>query len=236
MKVRIGLAIVFLAAVSLWAQTFRGTILGTVTDPSGAVLGGATVTVKNAGTGLERTTQTSANGSYALPELPNGTYTVTLTMSGFQTSVTSGVEVGVSSERRVDAVMRPGQVTTKVEVSGELLPQVETTSTETGGTLTSDTIESLPVNRRVQKLIYLNPGVSGSPDQITVSFNHVKPFACFAFPLSRDLQNRARSLGDALVTSFGRRPTFFRPNNAGLAQSPITASSGLIIPWAGRGE
>jgi len=70
MNAHIGLTIVFLAAVSLWAQTFRDTILGTVTDPSGAVLGGAKVTVKNVGTGLERTGETSANGSYALPELP----------------------------------------------------------------------------------------------------------------------------------------------------------------------
>jgi hypothetical protein len=74
MRARIVLAFVLLTAISLSAQTFRGTILGTVTDPSGAVVAGATVTVKNAGNGLERTTQTSADGSYALPELPIGTY------------------------------------------------------------------------------------------------------------------------------------------------------------------
>ncbi|HTS56029.1 MAG TPA: TonB-dependent receptor, partial [Terriglobales bacterium] len=217
MKARIGLAIVFLAAVSLWAQTFRGTILGTVTDPSGAVLGGATVTVKNAGTGLERTTQTSANGSYALPELPIGTYTVTLTMSGFQTSVTSGVEVGVSSERRVDAVMRPGQVTTKVEVSGELLPQVETTSTEIGGTLTSDTIESLPVNGRdYQKLIYLNPGVSGSPDQITDSPGS---YGTFSMNGSRGRSNNFLLDGTDMNDGFRNDPAI---NEAGVFGDPAT--------------
>src|SRR6266853_2562473 len=117
MKVRMIVVFVLLAAVSLSAQTFRGTILGTVTDPSGAVVSGAKVTAKNVGTGLERTTDTSADGSYALPELPIGTYTVTVTLTGFQTSVTTGVTVDVATERRVDAALKTGQVSTKIEVS-----------------------------------------------------------------------------------------------------------------------
>ena len=170
MRARIIVMFVLLAAVSLSAQTFRGTILGTATDPSGAVVAGATVTVKNVATGLERTTETSADGSYSLPELPIGTYTVTVTQTGFQTFAANNVTVDVASERRVDAKMRPGQVSSRVEVSGDLLPQVETTSAELGGTLTAATIEALPVNGRdYQKLIYLNPGVAGSPDQISDS-------------------------------------------------------------------
>ncbi len=103
MRARILLVFLLLAAVSLSAQTFRGTILGTVTDPSGAVVAGAKVTVKNTGTGLERSTETSGDGSYSMPELPIGTYTVTVTQTGFQTFVATGVTVDVSSERRVDA-------------------------------------------------------------------------------------------------------------------------------------
>ena len=86
MRARIILAFVLMAAVSLSAQTFRGTILGTATDASGAVVAGAKVTVKNVGTGLERTTETSADGSYALPELPIGTYSVTVTRAAFRLS------------------------------------------------------------------------------------------------------------------------------------------------------
>ncbi len=134
------LLFVLLVAASLPAQTFRGTILGTVTDPSGAVIAGAKVTVKNTGTGLERTGQTSADGGYSLPELPIGTYSVTVTQSGFQTFIATGVTVDVAGERRVDASLRTGEVSTKVEVAGELLPQVETTSAELGGTLTSETL------------------------------------------------------------------------------------------------
>src|ERR1700739_1148238 len=127
MRARILFVFFLLAAVSLSAQTFRGTILGTVTDPSGAVVAGAKVTVKNTGTGLERSTQTSADGSYSLPELPIGTYTVTVTQTGFQTFIATGVTVDVATERRVDAALKTGEVATRVEVAGELLPQVETT-------------------------------------------------------------------------------------------------------------
>src|SRR5580700_6617789 len=159
-----------LLATALSAQSFHGKILGTISDSSGAVVAGAEVTVRSADTGLARTNQTSVDGSYVIPELPLGTYTVTVSKSGFETSVTRGVVVDVATERRVDTVLKPGQTTEKVEVSGDLLPQVETTSAELGGTLTTHTIENLPVNGRdYTKLIFLNPGIAGSPDQITDS-------------------------------------------------------------------
>jgi hypothetical protein len=170
MRSRILFVLVLLTAVSLWAQTFRGTILGTVTDPSGNLVAGATVKVKNAGTGLERTTTTGTDGGYNIPELPVGTYSVTVTQGGFQTSVTSNVAVDVATERRVDVQMKIGQVTQTVEVAGGELPQIETTSDELGGTLTASAVEDMPINGRdYTKLIYLNPGVAGSPDQITDS-------------------------------------------------------------------
>src|SRR5579871_4682287 len=164
--------VAFLLAVSLGmsAQTFRGTILGTVTDNSGAVIAGATVTVKNTATGLARTTQTGGDGGYSIPELPIGTYDVSVTQTGFQTFVAKGVSVDVAGERRVDIALKPGQVSEKVEVSGESLPQVETTTNDLGGVLTAQTVQNLPVNGRdYTKLIYLNPGVAGSPDQISDS-------------------------------------------------------------------
>jgi hypothetical protein len=162
--------ILVLASATLQAQTFRGTILGTVSDASGAVIAGAKVTVRNNGTGLERTTNTSADGSYSIPELPNGAYTVTVVQAGFQTFVATSVTVDVASERRVDAAMKPGEVATKVEVSADQLPLVETTSNDLGGVLTQEAVKDLPINGRdYTKLIFLNPGVAGSPDQISDS-------------------------------------------------------------------
>src|SRR5712675_2718273 len=101
MKLRLVMIFVLLTAATLMAQTFRGTILGTVTDASGALVSGAAVKVRNVGTGQERSTTTSADGSYAIPELPIGTYVVSISQSGFQTAVANNVEVSVASERRV---------------------------------------------------------------------------------------------------------------------------------------
>jgi hypothetical protein len=170
MKLRLLVVFIVLSATLLVGQTFRGTILGSVTDPSGAVVAGATVKVKNLGTGIERTTVTSADGSYSVPELPIGSYSVTVSQTGFKTFVATGVAVDVATERRVDAALKTGAVTTQVEVSAEDLPMVETTSNELGGVITSEAVADMPVNGRdYTKLIYLNPGVAGSPDMITDS-------------------------------------------------------------------
>src|SRR6266850_1353081 len=79
----LAILVVLSLAAAANAQTFRGTILGTVTDSSGLAVAGATVTVKNTDTGLLRTTQTTADGSYSVTELPIGTYAVTISQSGF---------------------------------------------------------------------------------------------------------------------------------------------------------
>ncbi|MGB9334425.1 MAG: TonB-dependent receptor [Candidatus Acidiferrales bacterium] len=162
------LAAIILAAIFAapgWAQTFRGTILGTVTDSSGAAVAGATVSIKNVDTGLIRTTVSTGDGTYSVPELPIGTYTVSISQTGFQTSVTSGVTVDVSSERRVDASLKPGQMSQTVEVSGETLPVVETTSDTLGGTFETKEVTDLPINGRdYTKLLIMVPGAAGEPN------------------------------------------------------------------------
>jgi hypothetical protein len=151
-------------------QAFRGSIAGTVTDTTGATVSGATVTIHNQATGVDRITQTGIDGGYLVPELQVGTYDVTIELGGFQKSVTKGVSVDVATEKRVDAVLKPGAVTNSVTVSGEELTQVDTSSNTLGGVLTQDDVKDLPVNGRdYTKLIFLNPGVAGSPDQISDS-------------------------------------------------------------------
>jgi len=217
MRARFCLVFVLFAAVSLSAQTFRGTILGTVTDPSGAVVAAARVTVKNTGTGLQRSTTTSGDGSYSLPELPIGTYTVTVSAAGFQTFQATGVTVDVATERRVDAALKTGQISSLVEVTGDQLPQVETTSAELGGTLTADTIESLPVNGRdYQKLIYLNPGIAGSPDQISDSPGS---YGVFSMNGSRGRSNNFLLDGTDMNDGYRNDPAI---NEAGVFGDPAT--------------
>ena len=217
MRARIIPAFVLLAALSLSAQTFRGTILGTVTDPSGAVIAGAKVTVKNAGTGLERSTQTSADGSYSLPELPIGTYSVTVVQAGFETFVTTGVTVDVAAERRVDASLKTGEVSTKVEVSADQLPMVETTTNTLGGVLTAQVVEDMPVNGRdYTKLIYMNPGVSGSPDQISDSPGS---FGEFSMNGARGRSNNYLLDGTDMNDGYRNDPAI---NQAGVFGTPST--------------
>jgi hypothetical protein len=205
-----------LVATSSPAQTFRGTILGSVTDTSGAVIPGATVKVRNVDTGLERTTQTSADGSYNVPELPIGTYNVSCSQSGFETAVTKGVVVNVAAESRVNVVLKPGQVSQQVEVTGEV-PQVDTTSDTLGGILTSKTIESIPVNGRdYTKLIYTNPGVAGSPDQITDSPGS---FGVFSMNGSRGRANNFLLDGTDMNDGFRNDPAI---NEAGVFGDPAT--------------
>ncbi len=217
MKLRLLVGFVLLSTAMLVGQTFRGTILGSVTDPSGAVIAGATVKLRNVATGLERTTTTSADGSYSVPELPIGTYSVTVTQTGFQTFVTTGVAVDIAIERRVDAVLKTGQVSTRVEVSAEDLPMVETTSNVLGGVITAETVENMPVNGRdYTKLIYLNPGVAGSPDQISDSPGS---FGEFSMNGARGRSNNYLLDGTDMNDGYRNDPAI---NEAGVFGTPST--------------
>src|SRR5229473_6664254 len=217
MKLRLLVAFVLLSTAMLVGQTFRGTILGTVTDPSGAVVAGAMVKVKNVATGLERTAATSGDGSYSVPELPIGTYSVTVTQTGFQTFVVTGVAVDVATERRVDAALKTGEVAIRVEVSAETLPLVETTSNDLGGVITAQTVENMPVNGRdYTKLIFLNPGVAGSPDQITDSPGS---FGEFSMNGARGRSNNYLLDGTDMNDGYRNDPAI---NEAGVFGTPAT--------------
>ena len=153
--------LVFLV-VNSSAQSFRGKILGTVSDPNGAVVQGATITAKNVGTGIERTTVTDADGNYSIAELPIGNYEVKISSKGFQPLTIKDAVVEVAGERRADATLRVGESVDVVTVSTE--EQVETTSTTLGGTIQSRAVADLPVNGRdFTKFLVLVPGASGDP-------------------------------------------------------------------------
>jgi Carboxypeptidase regulatory-like domain/TonB dependent receptor len=209
--------LVFVLGSTTSAQTFRGTILGTVTDSSGAAIVAATVTVKNTNTGLTRTTSTTIDGSYAVPELPIGTYSVTVTNQGFKSNVVSGIAVDVSAERTVDVVLQAGDVAQTIEVSGDTLPQVDTTSNTLGGVIVSSVVANLPVNGRdYQKLIYLVPGVAGSPDQITDSPGS---FGVFSVNGARGRSNNFLLDGTDMNDGYRNDPAI---NEAGVFGTPAT--------------
>ena len=123
-------------SVSLLAQADRGTITGLVTDPSGASVPGATITLKNTGTNLEIATASGSSGNYSLPNLPVGVYTMTVGAAGFRTHARSEVQVTVNQTIRLDIVMEVGEVTQTVNVTGEI-PLISTESTDVGTTINS---------------------------------------------------------------------------------------------------
>ena len=199
------------------AQTFRGTILGTVTDSSGLAISGATVTVKNTETGLIRTVTSGDDGSYIAPELPIGTYSVSVEKSGFKIGLVNGISVEVSTERRADVILQPGDVSQTVEVSGDTLPQVESTSDTLGGIIQSTVVTNLPVNGRdYQKLVFLVPGVTGSPDQITDSPGS---YGVFSVNGARGRSNNFLLDGTDMNDGYRNDPAI---NEAGVFGTPAT--------------
>ena len=210
-------ALTLLTAVHTPGQTFRGTILGVVTDSSSAAVPGATVTIKNVDTGLTRTMTTTDDGSYSVPELPIGNYSVTVEKSGFKAGVVSGVRVEVSTEKRADVVLQPGQVAQTVEVMGEDLPMVDTTSNTLGGLIDAKVATNLPVNGRdYQKLLFLVPGVTGSPDQITDSPGS---FGIFSVNGARGRANNFLLDGTDMNDGYRNDPAI---NEAGVFGTPAT--------------
>lgn len=159
------LLITLVGAGSSQAQTFRGTILGSVTDSSGAPVAGAKVTVHNVDTGVDRVTETTTDGGYLIPELPVGTYDITAEIKDFQKARVTGVTVSVAAGRRVDIVLKPGELAQQVVVSAESIPVAETSSDTLGGTFESRAVEDLPINGRdYTKMLILVPGATGEPN------------------------------------------------------------------------
>ena len=141
------------------AQSVTGTILGTVTDASGAVVAGAKVTILNEGTALTRTVVSDANGEYTAPSLPTGRYTVLSEISGFKALSLSNIEVGVDQRVRIDLKLEVGAMTESVSITAET-PLVQTSSSELGTTVGHDQIEALPLNgRNFVNLTRTIPGV-----------------------------------------------------------------------------
>jgi len=129
------------------AQSVSGTILGTVTDSTGATVAGAKVTLVNEGTGLSRVLTADSNGEYTAPGLPTGHYTITSEMTGFKTVALSNIEVGVDQRVRINIKHEVGAMSESVSVTAET-PLIQTSSSELGTTVGSTQIEALPLNGR----------------------------------------------------------------------------------------
>jgi len=161
------------AAVLFSAITARagitGSISGTVSDPSGAVMAGVTVSVTSVATGVRSTTVTDGKGFYRFPALNVDTYDVAVSQAGFRPFLESGVRIDANSAIQIDIPLQLGQLTDTVTVKSNTL-QVETQSTQMGDVIEGATITSVPLNGRSYiNLLALQPGVSPYTDDDTAA-------------------------------------------------------------------
>jgi Carboxypeptidase regulatory-like domain/TonB dependent receptor/TonB-dependent Receptor Plug Domain len=163
------LFVVLAIAGAVAAQSFRGGILGTVSDATGASIAGAKVTANNVGTGLSREAITDTDGNYSFTELPLGTYSIRVAKEGFRTQSVTNIVVAVEGPQRANVSLTPGRVEETVEVMADI-PLVETSSNTLGGTLLADEFKDLPVNGRdFMKMLTAVPGANADPSSVNDS-------------------------------------------------------------------
>ncbi len=158
--------IAWLIAFGASAQTFRGSIAGSIVDASGAAVPDVKVVAVNTGTGLAREVVASAAGDFAMPDLPLGLYHVTVTKAGFGTQKIEGVEVAVSRTSNLAIKLAVSQQATTIEVSAAAAA-IETTSSTLASVVGPRTVQDLPMNGRdFRQMLKLSPGVSPSSGSV----------------------------------------------------------------------
>lgn len=159
-QLAICLLAVLVGASVMLAQNVTGTIVGTVTDSSGAVVSSAGVSVSNEATGIGYKAATSATGEYVVANLPSGTYSVKAELPGFKPSVTKGVRLLGGRSARVDIALEPGTVQQAVEVQASA-PVVNSENATVGNILEANVITTIPLNgRTLDRLIRISAGVT----------------------------------------------------------------------------
>jgi hypothetical protein len=153
--------IAFSLAVAANAQTFRGTINGTVTDPSGGSVPNATVKATEIATGIDHTTTTTSDGAFAFQDIPLGQYKITVTATGFPAYTVDKVEASAGQIYTLSVKLSLQQQTTTVEVSAAALTLDTTTQTQTMS-IPDDVVQNIPLNGRdFTQMIGVAPGFGG---------------------------------------------------------------------------
>jgi outer membrane receptor protein involved in Fe transport len=188
--------------VTTVAQITTATIIGTVTDPNGAPVPSASVTARNADTGLQRTVSSGEDGSYRLEFLPVGNYVVEITAtSGFKKAYRDGIVLSVNDTARIDISLEIGSVDQQVNVT-TAPPEINTSSSELGRTVQSHEIENLPlVERNVYTLLDLTPGVQSNNNGVASASTGTSTFI-LGYPEQRTLINGGTDGGTGSVNYY----------------------------------
>ena len=155
----------FSISVAAWAQSEAATVIGTVTDPSGAVIPNVKVEVANPDKGFKRSLVSDSAGSYVIDQVPIGSCVITAEAAGFQKLVRSGITLQVSQLLRVNLQMQVGATTQEVTIVGNV-PRVETETGTISHVINGSQVVDLDLNgRNFANLMYLTPGVTEANGQ-----------------------------------------------------------------------
>lgn len=210
------------------AQVINAVLGGTITDPTGASITMVSVTATNVNTGIATTQLTNEAGSYQFPNLQPGTYTLTATAAGFQTSTYNNVQLGQGQQVRLNFQMQIATGNQTVQVTAEADTALATTSASVGGVLSEQDVLTQPVaSRNVLDLVALTPGVITVPGVFvatTLNFAGVQ-------------QNQVNTTRDGMITNDGR---YANGAYSGIFTSPdmveeVRVSTNQIDPSLGRG-
>jgi hypothetical protein len=191
-------AILAISNTALFGQAFYGSIVGTVTDQSGAALRGANVTLTNAGTGEKHQAPSGAGGEYQFLNLVPGTYRVEVEQSGFKKATRESVEVTVSAAVRADISLQIGDVSQSVEVAATA-PLLQTENASLSQVVNTRSVEELPVNgRNIMNLTALVPGVvpQGTTSGNAITGKNI--FAAGNYQIGGGLANQAATYYDGV--------------------------------------
>ena len=158
-----------LSATSMWAQAVYGTIVGTVTDATGAAVANAKITITDTGRDVTQNTTSNESGNYSQRFLIAGKYRIRVESEGFKASVQDNVLVSVDTEIRVNIALELGAVSQTVEVSSDA-GVLKTERSDVASTYTERTVTDLPVlNRRFTNFQLMTPGVVAFPTSVTAA-------------------------------------------------------------------
>jgi Carboxypeptidase regulatory-like domain/TonB dependent receptor len=144
MRNRVRIALSFLVVLGAFAQSDRGTITGTISDPAGAVIAAASIEARNVATGSLYTAASSATGNYTIAQLPAGNYELVVTVPGFKRYLREGLQVEVAGTLRIDPILEVGAATESVTVEAAA-PLLKTEGGEVSHNIATQTLDDLPI-------------------------------------------------------------------------------------------
>jgi len=222
-----------ICAVGARAQN-TADVVGTVTDASGGVLPGATVTITNTETNVSQTTQTTSGGDYVFALLQVGSYVVKVEEKGFKTYSASSIALSAGDRARVDAKMEVGDVTQTVEVQAATAPALQTDSSGLGTLVTSQAVEDLPLDgRNIVRLVQLSVGTTeGAPGSIAEGArpDDRRQTSAFSANGQGDSENESMIDGfdnnERIIGTIGARPSIDAIQEVNVSTNKYDASVG----------